>query len=141
MRIINYYGVREMRFTEPQCVYVNPSSDYVYAGSFVSSGWFRSTGNTGWYSETYGGGWYMTDSTWIRNYNSKQVYIDSLLEIGSGGIQNAGNWRILNSAGSGWANIIERNSGSPIILWFCLLRFRQYRILFKSGKYFKLGNC
>jgi len=95
-------------------VYVNPSSDYVYAGSFVSSGWFRSTGNTGWYSETYGGGWYMTDTTWIRNYNSKQVYIDSLLEIGTGGIQNAGNWRILNSAGSGWANIIERNSGAPL---------------------------
>ena len=40
------------------------------------SNWWRSTGNTGWYNETYGGGWYMTDSNFIRNYNSKAVSIN-----------------------------------------------------------------
>lgn len=39
-----------------------------------TSNWFRSTGNTGWYSQTYGGGIYMTDSTYVRVYNSKIFY-------------------------------------------------------------------
>jgi len=39
-------------------------------------GWHRSYGATGWYNGTYGGGWYMSDSTWIRNYNSKPLYIN-----------------------------------------------------------------
>lgn len=39
-----------------------------------TSNWFRSTGSTGWYSQTYGGGIYMTDSTYVRVYNSKLFY-------------------------------------------------------------------
>lgn len=39
-----------------------------------TSNWFRSTGSTGWYSQTYGGGIYMTDSTYVRVYNSKIFY-------------------------------------------------------------------
>lgn len=46
--------------------------------SIYASNWFSSTGSTGWYNETYGGGWYMTDSTYIRNYNSKTVRLDNL---------------------------------------------------------------
>lgn len=42
-----------------------------------TSNWFRSTGQTGWYSETYAGGWYMTDTTWVRTYNSKGIYTDT----------------------------------------------------------------
>lgn len=45
--------------------------------SIRCSDWFRSTGNTGWYHETYGGGWYMTDSSYIRNYNSKILRIQT----------------------------------------------------------------
>ena len=41
-----------------------------------ANGWFRSIGTGGWYSETYGGGWHMTDSNFIRNYNSKAVSIN-----------------------------------------------------------------
>lgn len=36
-----------------------------------SDGWFRSTGETGWYNSTYGGGIYMTDTTYVKVYNSK----------------------------------------------------------------------
>lgn len=39
-----------------------------------TSNWFRSTGSTGWYSQTYGGGIHMTDSTYVRVYNSKIFY-------------------------------------------------------------------
>ena len=42
-----------------------------------SNGWVRTNGTNGWYSESYGGGWHMTDSTWIRAYNGKQIYTAS----------------------------------------------------------------
>lgn len=42
-----------------------------------SASWVRTGGQTGWYSETYGGGWYMSDSTWVRVYNGKQIYTAS----------------------------------------------------------------
>lgn len=42
-----------------------------------SASWVRTGGSTGWYSETYGGGIYMTDSTWVRVYNSKQFLVTS----------------------------------------------------------------
>lgn len=46
-------------------------------GIHLSSGWLRTVGATGWYNETYDGGWYMTDSTWLRAYNNKQIYTGS----------------------------------------------------------------
>lgn len=58
-------------------------------GIWCKSGWFRSYGNTGWYNESYGGGWWMQDSTWIRAFNGKSVYVDGTvladrLEINTG---------------------------------------------------------
>jgi hypothetical protein len=40
-------------------------------------GWIRTYGTSGWYNGTYAGGWYMADSTYIRNYNGRYVYLDS----------------------------------------------------------------
>jgi hypothetical protein len=57
-------------------VYVNPSSDYVYAQSFNAGDWFRSSAQTGWYNSTYDGGIYMTESTSVRVYNNKGFWID-----------------------------------------------------------------
>ncbi|NEN84354.1 shufflon system plasmid conjugative transfer pilus tip adhesin PilV [Paenibacillus elgii] len=42
--------------------------------TIVANNWFRSTGHSGWYSQDFGGGWHMTDPTWIRAYNGKNVY-------------------------------------------------------------------
>jgi len=50
----------------------------------LTSGWLRTTGSTGWYNETHAGGWYMTDATWIRSYNSKDVYINTFLRADGG---------------------------------------------------------
>jgi hypothetical protein len=44
-------------------------------GNIALQNWIRTRGTGGWYSEDYGGGWYMGDSTWIRNYGYKQLYI------------------------------------------------------------------
>jgi len=51
----------------------------------ASGGWIRTYGDTGWYSETYGGGWYMTDTTWLRAYNNKNVYTAGQVR-GDGGL-------------------------------------------------------
>jgi hypothetical protein len=64
-------------------VYLNPSTDYVYATSFNASDWFRSSGATGWYNSTYGGGIYMNDTTWVRVYNNKYFYCDTIIQAGS----------------------------------------------------------
>lgn len=53
------------------------------AASFICNSWVRTIGDTGWYSQTYGGGWYMADTTWIRNYGSKAVYLNNQLRIDS----------------------------------------------------------
>ena len=49
---------------------------HVIGDIYANGGWLRTSGNAGWYSETYGGGWYMTDSNFIRNFNSKAVSIN-----------------------------------------------------------------
>jgi len=45
------------------------------SNSIGCSNWFRSSGQTGWYNGTYGGGIRMTDTTWVRVYNSKAFYV------------------------------------------------------------------
>ncbi len=52
-------------------------------GAVYASNWLRTYGATGWYSQTYGGGWYMTDSTYIRNYNSKHLLLSANCYFGS----------------------------------------------------------
>ena len=68
----------------------------------VHAGWFRSHGTLGWYSQTYGGGWYMSDTTWIRSYGEKNVWLGSGLlgangglTVGWGGVSPATNGAII----------------------------------------------
>lgn len=70
--------------------------------SIRCSDWFRSTGNTGWYHETYGGGWYMTDSSYIRNYNSKILRIQT---------DNYETIRLVRTSSSGGSSIAFYNGG------------------------------
>ena len=44
------------------------------ASSAIINSWIRTKGSTGWYNEDYGGGWYMSDTTYVRAYNSKRIY-------------------------------------------------------------------
>ena len=72
----------------------NYSTDWYQNRSYADD-WHRSTGSSGFYFESRGGGWYMTDSTWIRGYNSKHVYT------------NGGKFRAYRSANEGdWSNAI-----------------------------------
>ena len=70
--------------------------------SIRCSDWFRSTGNTGWYHENYGGGWYMTDSSYIRNYNSKRLRIQT---------DTYDTIQLVRTSGSGGSSIAFFNGG------------------------------
>nr|UVM88475.1 MAG: chaperone of endosialidase [Bacteriophage sp.] len=70
--------------------------------SIRCSDWFRSTGNTGWYHENYGGGWYMTDSSYIRNFNSKRLRIQT---------DTYDTIQLVRTSGSGGASIAFYNNG------------------------------
>ena len=39
--------------------------------------WFRVNGADGIYWQDYGGGWQMTDTTWMRAYNNKALYVNN----------------------------------------------------------------
>ena len=49
----------------------------ISTNSFISNDWIRTNGTTGWYSQTYSGGFHMTDTTWIRAYNNKKLYVSN----------------------------------------------------------------
>lgn len=59
------------------CSTLNANGRITTASDIYSQSWVRTVGTTGWYSESYGGGWHMTDSTWLRAYNNKQIYTAS----------------------------------------------------------------
>jgi hypothetical protein len=60
---------------------VQGTGNIAAAGAVYASNWFRSNGATGWYSETYGGGWWMQDTTFIRSFGNKHVYINQGLLV------------------------------------------------------------
>lgn len=70
--------------------------------SIQCSNWFRSTGNSGWYHQDYGGGWYMQDSTYIRNYGSKRLRIQT---------DTYDTLQLVRSSGSGGSSIAFYNGG------------------------------
>ena len=60
---------------------INSNGGSVYAAGEVTAGdWLRTNGDTGWYSNKWGGGWYMTDGSWVRAYNGKNVWTPGTLQ-------------------------------------------------------------
>lgn len=85
-------------------VSVNGSSNVtlLLPNSIRCSDWFRSTGTTGWYNDTYGGGIYMKDSSYIRNYNSKRLRIQT---------DTYDTIQLVRTSGSGGSSIAFYNGG------------------------------
>lgn len=63
-------------------IYCNPSSDYLYAGSFSTGNWFRSSGQTGWYNESYAVGIYATEAGNVRTYNGASFIANNVTATG-----------------------------------------------------------
>lgn len=70
--------------------------------SIQCSDWFRSTGNSGWYHQDYGGGIYMQDSTYIRNFGSKRLRIQT---------DTYDTLQLVRTSGSGGSSIAFYNGG------------------------------
>lgn len=88
----------------------NPAYKLDVNGDTYVRGWLRTSGAAGWYSESYGGGWYMSDSTWIRAYNSKPVYMAGGFDTGSasgvgcsGGLGGGYTFRVCGTANASTA--------------------------------------
>ncbi len=61
----------------------SPAYKLDVAGDIQADGWIRTKDNRGWYSQTYGGGWHMTDSSYVRSYGSKRVFVGNSIYIGT----------------------------------------------------------
>lgn len=85
-------------------VSVNGSANvYLKLPNSIQCGdWFRSTGHSGWYHQDFGGGWYMTDSTYIRNYGSKRLRIQT---------DTYDTLQLVRTSGSGGSSIAFYNGG------------------------------
>jgi hypothetical protein len=53
------------------------SGTHTFTGTTTHSNWWRSSGATGWYSQDFGGGIFMQDTTWVRVYGSKGLYVSN----------------------------------------------------------------
>lgn len=62
----------------------SPTEKLHVVSSMRCDGWYYTFGSYGWYNSTHGGGWYMTDSYYVRVYNSKAVMIDGGVGNGPG---------------------------------------------------------
>ena len=81
------------------------------AASFYCDDWVRTKGAAGWFSQDYGGGWHMNDTTWIRAYNDKKVYVSNTNNDAiytAGGVKAHGGFTVVQSDVS-W-NIQNKNS-------------------------------
>ena len=78
----------------------------ITGSTFHTPDWFRTSGDTGWYNEKWGGGWHMSDATWIRAYNNKNVYTKGVVQADGG----------FNGGLNGTATYAERvqNDGGPM---------------------------
>ena len=72
-------------------------------------GWIGTIGDTGWYNSTYAGGMYMQDTTYVRTYNSKALYVSN---TGDHAIYTAGGFASSRASGSVFSTYY---SGT----WYC----------------------
>jgi len=85
---------------------------HVIGDIYANGGWLRTSGGAGWISETYGGGWYMSDTSWIRSYGGKNIWLgagllgsDGGLTVGYGGAASpSGGAIIMGNVGVGTAS-------------------------------------
>ena len=73
----------------------SPTEMLHVVSSMRCDGWYYTYGSYGWYNSTHGGGWYMTDSTYIRAYNGKALYVaNNIVATGEVSAGNASDRRL-----------------------------------------------
>lgn len=83
-------------------------------GDIYGNGWLRTSGAVGWFNQSYGGGIYMTDSTYVRVYNSKKFFVNNDIETTGSfviSVGGAAKWKIKINA----SNELEFYNASDIM--------------------------
>lgn len=81
---------------------LNPNYELEVGGSiYANNGAIRVAGQNPFFFESYGGGWYMADTTWIRTYNSKNIYQNTGIMRTDGTLQVGGDGSTLNVGNGG----------------------------------------
>lgn len=82
------------------------NANVTVAGETTTGGWFRNTGDSGWYNQKWGGGFHMSDPTWIRATNDKNIYTGGEVlasRVSAAGRLRAGEYLQLDAtANEGW---------------------------------------
>lgn len=86
---------------------------HVTGDIYANGGWLRTSGSRGWYSETYGGGWYMSDASWLRTYNSKNIWTNTGVLGTQGGITSGYGGAAPPSTGAIIAGNVGIGTSSP----------------------------
>ncbi|WP_417655155.1 tail fiber domain-containing protein [Pseudoalteromonas atlantica] len=97
-----------------------------------SDTWLRTKGDQGIYFSSYGGGWRMTDSTWIRAYGNKMLYITngSTSSIRTTGGVHADQGFRRENAGSSW--ISQRDSTNVAVYNATAINNSSYAAVIKQ---------
>jgi hypothetical protein len=93
--VVNGTLTLNARLNGPLNVNGNVTGNEVYANS-----WLRARGDNGLYFENHGGGWHMSDDTWIRSFNNKNVY--SSQEIRANRMSTEGPLFVGDNSQGGW---------------------------------------
>lgn len=81
--LLHHGGGWTIRSNSGRNIYLNETEGNTFIGTASGSeklnvnGWVSTQGNHGYYFATHGGGIQMTDSTWLRVYNSKAFWVDN----------------------------------------------------------------
>ena len=110
-----YFDFGSRIYTPSISVGYTNTSYVMSTNSFICNSWVRTKGSAGWYNEDYAGGWYMTDTKWIRSYNSKPT----ILDIGTNNAYGIGGHR-LALAMVGGSNVSWIMKGGSVIYGFCV---------------------
>lgn len=100
---------------------------HVAGDIYANGGWLRTSGNAGWFNETHGGGWYMSDTSWIRNYNSKALLIDNQIAVNTSAValrQVYGNYGFMHYQDGTSYYMLLTNSGDQYGTYNTLRPFR-----------------
>jgi DNA-binding transcriptional MerR regulator len=102
---INGYGTTRMYWQAGGNIGVGTTTPtykmHVLGDIYANGGWMRVSGNNGLYFESWGGGFYMSDATWVRINNNKNLYTAATMQADASmnsSVFNFGYWDIADPA-------------------------------------------
>lgn len=129
--------------------YLRTLGSAAIGGEVYCANWFRVVGaSQGIYWEQHGGGWHMTDTTYMRAYNGKNVYTSGFMQAGNiklgqnvdvGVYSDVSNMAYRTPHASG-THYLQSNGGSKTYMIVGDGAVDMYRNVNMNGGYITFGN-